>query len=394
MKQFHRAIIHLGLGLVLAAAVLSALFTMLLPAAAQQPEIFVDKQLGRPDPVVHVGEYLTFTIQIENRTAFTITTLPLSDTFNADVLAFIDATPMPDSVDGGNGRLDWDDLTTTFGDLPPGASIWVVVGFIAEHPAPVVVNRAEVHDALSSGGQVGGGGDDSNEGESIGGSTPVDKEMIGDVVPEVGRPLTFTIRITNNGYTTMTLVPLFEDYDPDFLQFSFAEPQPDSVDEVAGQLFWSDLTTWFGDVGPFAGIQITAVFTALAPIAVTTNSASVSGASDWYGNDLDAGADEVPINIIGPGQQNTPTPTATTTTATATPVAGATETPAAATSTPAASTPAATEAATAAAIQPQMLPATGIPPAGGDPSWPLLLLAALLPLAGWLLLRRRPLRRQ
>ncbi|MCL4265052.1 MAG: hypothetical protein KJ069_17680 [Anaerolineae bacterium] len=388
MNQSHRVIIRLSLGLVLAVIGLAALFVSLSPVTAQQSEIFVDKRLGRPNPVVYVGEYLTFTIQIENRTSFTVTTLPLSDTFNVDVLAFVDATPMPDSVDAANGRLDWNDLTTTFGDLPPGATVWVVVGFIAEHPAPAVVNRAEVHDAVSSGGQIGGGGDDSNEGSSIGGSTPVDKEMVGNVEPEVGQPLTFTIRITNSGYATLTVVPLFEDYDPEFLQFSFAVPQPDSVDEVAGQLFWSDLTTWFGDVGPFGSIQITAVFTALAPIALTTNSASVSGSSDWYGNDLDGGADQVPITIIGPGQQATATPTATATTAaTQTPVAEATSTPVVATSTAVAAT--VTPEATAALIRAETLPDTGIPPAPSGPPWALLALAAVLPIAGWWLLRRK-----
>ncbi|MBX3060240.1 MAG: hypothetical protein KF770_27600 [Anaerolineae bacterium] len=385
MNQSYRAIIRLSFGLALALAALAALFAALAPARAQQSEIFVDKRLGRPNPVVYVGEYLTFTIQIENRTAFTVTTLPLSDTFNTGVLAFVDATPMPDSVDAGNGRLDWNDLTTTFGDLPPGATVWVVVGFIAEHPAPAVVNRAEVHDALSSGGQIGGGGSDSNEGSSIGGSTPVDKEMVNNVTPEVGQPLTFTIRITNSGYATLTVVPLFEDYDPGFLQFSFAVPQPDSVDEVAGQLNWSDLTTWFGDVGPFSSIQITAVFTALAPIALTTNSASVSGSSDWYGNDLDGGADQVPITIIGPGQQTTATPTATME-ATQTPVAEATSTPASATSTAVAAT--ATPETTTALVRPETLPATGIPPTRSGPPWALLVLAAALPVAGWWLLRR------
>lgn len=387
MNQSYRAIIRLSLGLALAVLALAALFAALTPARAQQSEIFVDKRLGRDNPVVYVGEYLTFTIQIENRTAFTITTLPLSDTFNTGVLAFVDATPMPDSVDAGNGRLDWNDLTTTFGDLPPGATVWVVVGFIAEHPAPAVVNRAEVHDALSSGGQIGGGGSDSNEGSSIGGSTPVDKEMVGNVTPEVGQPLTFTIRITNSGYATLTVVPLFEDYDPEFLQFSFAVPQPDSVDEVAGELYWSDLTTWFGEVGPFGSIQITAVFTALAPIALTTNSASVSGSSDWYGNDLDGGADQVPITIIGPGQQATATPTGTATTAaTQTPVAGATSTQVAATSTAVAAT--APPEATTALVRPETLPATGIPPTRSGPPWALLVLAAALPVAGWWLLRR------
>jgi hypothetical protein len=39
------------------------------------------------------------------------------------------------------------------------------------------------------------------------------------------------------------------------------------------------------------------------------NRAEVVGASDWYGNDMGGGADEVPITIIGPTP--TPAPTAT-----------------------------------------------------------------------------------
>jgi hypothetical protein len=259
-----------------------------------------------------------------------------------------------------------------------------VVGFIAEHPAPVVVNRAEVHDALSDNNQLGGGGDDSVDGESIGGSSPVDKRLIGDVIPEVGRPLTFTIAITNNGYTTMTMVPLTEDYDPEFLQFSFAVPQPDIVDEVTGELFWSDLTTWFGDVSPFAAIQITAVFTALAPIDVTTNNASVSGASDWYGNDLDAGADQVPIAIMGPNQQATPTATG----AAATPAP--TSTPGSSNTQPAPTQAAATATAEATAVPAQTLPDTGIPPEPpSSVNWLILAVVALLPVMAWWLWRRK-----
>lgn len=379
MNRLHRLFVPLATAVGLASLALLSLFAFLTPAVAQTEEIFVQKQLGRDNPVVHVGEYLTFTIYIENRSSFTVTTLPLSDTFNVAVLAFVDATPMPDAVDGANGRLDWTDLTTTFGDLAPGDSVWVVVGFIAEHPAPVVVNRAEVHDALFSNGQIGGGDDDSEEGESIGGSSPVDKSMIGDQLPEIGQPLTFTIRITNDGYTTMTMVPLLESYDPAYLQFSTAVPQPETIDEIAGELYWSDLTSWFGDVGPFASIQITAVFTALAPIDVTTNHASVVGASDWYGNEMESGADDVPITIIDSSQPATATPTAVTATATSVSATPQPSTPEAATATP---------QATATAVRPQTLPATGLPPTKTGPNLWMLLFAGLLPIGLWLLWRR------
>jgi hypothetical protein len=218
IKRILTLLVACGAGL----ALLSVLWVA-HPAEAQNG-IFVDKRLGRPSNLVHVGEYLTFTVYIENRTNFTVTTLPLSDTFNNDVLAYVDAVPPPSSTNLGAGRLDWADLTTHFGDLPPGRGITVVVGFIAEHPAPAVVNRAEVHDALSSGGGIPGSGGTSDNGEAVGGAAPLAKEILDGQIPQVGFPLTFTIRITNDGFTTMTVIPLLEDYEPEYLKFLTAVP--------------------------------------------------------------------------------------------------------------------------------------------------------------------------
>lgn len=336
------------------------------PVSAQTDLIFVDKRLGRPSPVVYIGEYITFTIFIENRSTFTVTTLPLSDTFNSAVLGYVDAVPAPDSVDVANSRLDWNDLTTTFGDLGPGESIQVVVGFIAEHPAPAVVNRAAVHDAEHSAGGIPGSGSESGNGEAIGGASPVDKNMVDGITPTVGLPITFTIAITNDGYTTMTVVPLVEDYDPAYLQYSSAVPAPDSIDEVTGELQWSDLTLFFGDIPAHEVITVEVVFIALQDIALTTNHASVVGAKDYYDNDLAPGDDEVPIMIIGaPGQVTaTPAPAPTSTPAGPTPVAP-TATPAA-TSTP--------------AVLPAQIPDTGFAP---DLTPILAVVIFLLPLAAW-----------
>lgn len=385
--KLKRVLLVLVIGLMAGTAVIR-LLTM-QTVLAQTQNIYVDKQLGRDDPTVHVGEYLTFTIYIENRSAFTVTTLPLSDTFNTGVLAFVDAVPAPDSVNGSTGRLDWTDLTTYFGDLGPGESVLVVTGFIAEHPAPAVVNAAEVHDAVNNIGELEGGGDTSDDGESIGGSSPVDKSLLNGVVPEVGLPLTFTIRITNSGFITMTTVPLLEDYDPAYLRFEFAIPQPDAVDEVMGELVWSDLTTWLGDVPPHEAVQVLVVFTALAPIDVTTNSAGVSGATDWYGNELAAGADQVPITIVEEGQATaTPTPTATTAATTPTATTQAATPTATSDNSDSGSTPVSHTATpvqiTSTPERPAEIAATGIPP---QPiNWAAIVLLGavlLLPVAIW-----------
>jgi hypothetical protein len=306
---------------VLAAVVLALLILALSTQSARaQGAIYVHKQLGRADNVVHVGEYLTFTIEIVNNAAFDVITLPLTDTFNSAVLAYHDAAPCaPDSI--GTDWLHWDDLTDCFGDLVPGQQIIVVVGFIAEHPQPAVVNYAEVHDAEGSGGALGGATGVSTDTESIGGASPVDKELWSNspdgsvLLPQVGMPLTFTVVITNDGYTTMTVAPLVDTFDTTWLAFSHAAPPPDQVDAVNGVLTWDDVigSRGTGPVPPHGTIAVTTVFTALAPVdGAMGNSAEVAGATDWYGNDLAGGSDQVPIIIIGgpePTPTDTPTPT-------------------------------------------------------------------------------------
>ena len=340
---------------------------------AQTSDILVDKQLQRTDPVVRVGETLTFTIRIENQSAFTVTTLPLSDTFNIDVLGFANATPAPDSVDPATGRLDWTDLTTFFGDLPPGQVITVVTEFIAEHPATAIVNQAAVHDAQGNNGDLNGGDDTDNSGEAVGGSLPLEKRINEGITPTLGMPITFTISITNDGAITVTVLPLTENYDPAVIQFSNAVPPPDLIDEVTGILTWTDITTALGDLPAFGSVDVSVVFTALVATFDSVNEASISGAVDWFDNDLAGGADQVPITIIDdtaptatPNPTNTPQPGAPAPTSIPTPTATATAVPAAA------------------------LPDTGIPPQTVSPMTAVLaLLAAMLPGSIWLWRQRR-----
>lgn len=316
------------LGLVMAWGMLSG-----QPALAQSGSIFVDKQLGRSDPVVYVGEYMTFTLQIRNDAAFTVTVLPLRDTFNAAVLRYVDASPVaPDGVNQAGGELNWSDLTTHFGDLAPGEEVWLTVGFVAEHPAPAIVNAAEAYDVEGSEGEVGGGDSTITDTVAVGGSAPVEKALLEGLNPQVGSLLTFTIAITNQGYVTLTHVPLVDDYNPAWMTFFYADPPPNLVLTTTGVLSWTDITSWTGDIPPFRAVTITTVFTALASADdMVLNQASVESAIDWYGNDLAGGADEVPITIIN---QPTPTPPTPAPTPTPTKPASPPSSPPAPTATP------------------------------------------------------------
>lgn len=367
---------------ILFAAAVSLFFLFSLPifsqstqiVQAQTDDIIVDKQLQRADPIVRVGELLTFTIRIENQSAFTVTTLPLSDTFNAAVLGFANAIPAPDTVNTTTGRLDWANLTTFFGDLAPGQVVTVVTEFIAEHPATAIVNQAEVHDAQWEDGDLNGGGDTDNTGEAIGGSLPLEKRINEGITPTAGLPLTFTISITNDSAVTTTVLPLTENYDPTIIQFSSAVPPPDFVDEMTGILTWTDLTSYYGDFPAFGNISVTVVFTALVSTLDSINEASISGAVDWYDNDLAGGADQVPITIV-----DQPAPTAT-------PAPNPTNTPQPAPAPTSMPTP----TATATAVPAAAFPETGIPPTSVTPVTAVLaLMAAILPTAVWLWRQRR-----
>ncbi len=347
---------------------------------AQSSDITVNKQLGRTNPVVRVGEYLTFTIEIVNNSRFTVTTLPLSDTFNTAVLAYVDAAPRPNTVVSTTGRIDWADLTADFGDLAPTERVVVVVGFVAEHPETAIVNQAEVHDAIGSGGALGGSDDTDQTGESIGGSMPLDKRINEGITPTAGLPITFTISITNDGAVTTTIVPLIENYDPAALQYNTAVPPPDFADEMTGVLTWTDLTNWLGDIPAFGTVDVTVVFTALVSTLNTVNEANISGAVDWYGNDLAGGADNVPITIIDqPAPTATPAPTNTRRPSSPS-GPSPTETP----------FPTPTPIATATAVPAAAFPETGIPPAPGSPITAVFaLIAAITPVAIWLWRQRR-----
>ena len=95
----------------------------------------------------------------------------------------------------------------------------------------------------------------------------------------VGDSVVFTITVSNDDlYLNLILLPLRDEYDPAYLDFVSASPPP-TTSTVPGVLEWADLTLPPGaDLAP--GEQTTGVvtFTALARVAPTINSASVTGA--------------------------------------------------------------------------------------------------------------------
>jgi hypothetical protein len=285
-----------------------------LPESRAQGGIQVDKQLGRSSSVVRVGELLTFTIYITNTSGFTLTSVPMTDTYRADALGYAFSQPVePDeqAIIGASGLLTWNNIAAPgiFGPIADGQVVSFTIGFTAEHPATAIVNAAGVHDAQDESGSHSFDGNSQEENDAVGGAAPVEKRIEPPgFTPEIGLPLTFSIVITNDGAAVMTELGLVDRYDPTALIFYYAIPTPTLVLTDTGVISWLDLTDYFGDIPADTAVTVTTVFTALPGIGLieTSNRAEVAGALDVYSNVLAPGSDQVPITIIG---APTPTPT-------------------------------------------------------------------------------------
>lgn len=414
----HRQLLNLAGPFVVALAFLAACGAFLyFPAARVRAQtITVVKTLAH-SPVVRVGERLTFTVQITNDSGFVLDVIPFTDTYRSDMLRFEDASiggssilPYDSSTPaGGSTTLEWNDLTSLAGDLPDGDAMVVTLVFVAEHPGTAIVNAAGVHDARDAGSNVNLSASSEDDNDAIGGSTPVEKQEMFTTTPSIGMLMGYVITVTNDGASTITHLPLRDTYDPTILQFSHASPyNPDTPPSVPGDLRWNNLAdpAQFGPVPGDTAISITVYFTALRGIQLAHNRAEVAVAVDEYNNDLAAGADEVPITILGWPEEveedddddddegpNVAATMAAQATSTAQALAYQATATAQALAYEATATAQAAETATAQAGGPAYLPETGLVETGANaysnPGALALLMAGLVLLLGGLLIGHR-----
>jgi uncharacterized repeat protein (TIGR01451 family) len=262
-------------------------------------------------PVVTVGQYVDFTIRVTNTGTISITSLPVIDNYDAQVLRFDQSAPSPSTTD--SGQLTWTSLPTDalVGPLQPGQTITIKTRFRVIGISDLTINRARIGDAVGQGGQIGGGGASQGGGKTEGGRVVLEKSLAPGLTPQSGRPLTFTITVRNDGAADLVKVPIQDRYQAEYLQFWKASPPPSQ--SAPGQLSWDDLLPQIGltRLRPNETITITTVFTALKALdAGMINSAGAAGLRDEFQNELPAPRQaEVPIRIVpGPGQAQ---PTAT-----------------------------------------------------------------------------------
>ncbi len=151
-------------------------------------------------------------------------------------------------------------------------------------------------------------------GETIDSSYSITKEnttVESDVAP--GDPISFTITIKNTGSTWLTVIPLRDSYDMNYISYVSADPASDDNNDD-GVIDWSDLTASFGeDLAPGESFSVVVHFTANASTENLNNHETINTAtahdvmSDPDGPNgatnatpLPEQSDEAPANILNP----------------------------------------------------------------------------------------------
>ncbi|RME80270.1 MAG: DNRLRE domain-containing protein, partial [Caldilineae bacterium] len=106
----------------------------------------------------------------------------------------------------------------------------------------------------------------------------------------VGETVTFDVVIENTGATTVTYLPMRDDFDNTCLSYSSkgSSPAEDSYSNSSGQINWYDLVASNGDTGLSPGEMYTTTvsFTVGGTSNSGFNEATVSGAYDEYGHSV------------------------------------------------------------------------------------------------------------
>lgn len=292
----------LVIALVLLVTTLVSLLHLQPISQAQSGDIIVTKALNRPSNVVRVGDILSFTITVTNQSAFTLTNVTITDTFDSNILQFNQAVPTEDSITGSVIRWDNVAIFNNPAGMQVGDTITLTVFFRAVRPQDAVVNAVEGGDVIRDGNQSGNGADDQTDPEPVvGGRAPVVKAIDPPgSTPAAGLPVTFTHIITNDSGAILTQLTLTDTYDASFLEFNTAFPFTPNITSPVGTLVWTNVATtpYFGPIQPDTAIIITTVFTALTQVIDTVNQAETGNARDEFNNDVTGDAFQVPITVI------------------------------------------------------------------------------------------------
>jgi len=216
--------------------------------AQKQDLLFTDADgNGVPSP----GDTLQYEITIVNNGTGTATDVNFIDTPDANTSLVIGSVSTNQgTVTSGNGPGDVS-ASVDVGNVPGyGGSVTIRFRVTITDPLPLGVTYVSNQGTVVSTELPDEPTDDPDTvTEDDPTVTPVPhpgvaltKNLESDDPAYVAELVTFTIRITNTGNTTLVTVPLTDTYDTAYFTFVSANPQPDVVLADTGQLVWYDLT--------------------------------------------------------------------------------------------------------------------------------------------------------
>ncbi|GIK42093.1 MAG: hypothetical protein BroJett011_59260 [Chloroflexota bacterium] len=223
---------------------------------------------------ISVGDDVRFQLQYINDSATLLNAVTISDTLPA-ALAYIPNTttqngfPVADNSGISPYPLDGTGLNT--GPLVGFSDGVLTYDAAVNNASAVIINRAS-----ASSPSLPLQGDAVTIFVPTGNITPVLQITETLIAPtsgpvSIGQVVTFSLTITNTGSTTVTTLPVQQNFNASYLTFLNAVPAPTIT--TTGVITWDDLTNTFGDLQPteFVNLTISFIVSSLPPTANNTS---------------------------------------------------------------------------------------------------------------------------
>ena len=263
-----------------------------VPYAVVSPGVLLTKSVISPlNRPAMVGEETVFGLTLTNTGNIRLDTVPLSDTFDTNLLSVLSQTPPADST-----------------DLPPGTLTWKNVGPLSAGEGVTVTARFTAC-ASGSGVNVGVTSPATTNGVPVLPSTssvPHSAVAVGIIVAKqlqspaarpavVGEEFVFTLLVANQSDVVLDTVPLTDSFDASLLEIVSQSPPANSTNLATGTLSWTNV----GPVGHGGQVVVSTTFRAIA--SGTGTNVAVWAPSTTNALPIAPGTSSVPHTAVSPG---------------------------------------------------------------------------------------------
>ena len=277
-----------------------------MPANPGLPGVALSIRLPESGPgadgILTVGQTVTLTVLVQNSGETALASLPLSFGYATDQLHLLAAAPAPTTLTAG--QIGWADL---LGEaiLLPTDSIGVQLAFVVvasstQLPGHLVENWAEVSGAQDIYGQLAAKAANRLPLRLTAPRIEVGKQIGAGVTSiGLGSPVTYTIRLTNAGDTTLAQIGLRDIFEPEHLRFVSASISPPVIQNRGNRsvLYWEDVTSDLGDIAPGATVSFTTLFVVAGAGSQTVNQVEVSGIVDEFADTVTNVSGEMSLTV-------------------------------------------------------------------------------------------------